>query len=173
MSTYHHGELRQAVLQAAAEILEKEGLEALSVRELARRAGVSHNAPYRHFPDRASLHAALAAEGIAMLADARRSRPRRELGETYVGFALAHPERFRLMFNGLGALEPRERRVYEALLESLADLGEDAPYAACAAWGLMHGLAHLLLDGQFAHGDKRRFVRDVLSTVRFSAPRRS
>jgi len=173
MSTYHHGELRQAVLQAAGEILEKEGLEALSVRELARRAGVSHNAPYRHFPDRASLHAALAAEGFEMLADALRSRPRREMGEAYVGFALAHPERFRLMFNGLAGLEPRDRRTYEALLESFADLGKDAPYAASAAWGLMHGLAHLLLDGQFAHEDNRRFVRDVLSTVRFSAPRKS
>jgi AcrR family transcriptional regulator len=173
MSTYHHGELRQTVLQAAGEILEKEGLESLSVRELARRAGVSHNAPYRHFPDRASLHAALAAEGFERLAHALRSRPRREMGEAYVGFALAHPERFRLMFGGLAGLEPRDRRTYEALLESFADLGEDAPYAAAAAWGLMHGLAQLLLDGQFAGEDKRRFVRDVLSTVRFSAPRKS
>jgi AcrR family transcriptional regulator len=173
MSTYHHGELRQAVLQAAGEILEKEGLEALSVRELARRAGVSHNAPYRHIPDRASLHAALAAEGFEMLAHALRSRPRREMGEAYVGFALAHPERFRLMFGGLAGLEPRARRTYEALLESFADLGEDAPYAAAAAWGLMHGLAHLLLDGHFAGEDKRRFVREVLSTVRFGAPRRA
>jgi AcrR family transcriptional regulator len=173
MSTYHHGELRQAVLHAAGEVLEKEGLEALSVRELARRAGVSHNAPYRHFPDRASLHAALAAEGFEMLARALRSRPRREMGEAYVGFALAHPERFRLMFGGLAGLEPRDRRTYEALLESFADLGEDAPYAAAAAWGLMHGLAHLLLHGHLAGEDKRRFVRDVLSTVRFSAPRKS
>jgi AcrR family transcriptional regulator len=172
MSTYHHGELRQTVLQAAGDILEKEGLEALSVRELARRAGVSHNAPYRHFPDRASLHAALAAEGFEMLAHALQSRPRREMGEAYVGFALAHPERFRLMFTGLAGLEPRARRVYEGLLESFADLGEDAPCAAAAAWGLMHGLSHLLLDGHFAGEDKRRFVRDVLSTVRLSAPRK-
>jgi AcrR family transcriptional regulator len=172
MSTYHHGELRQTVLQAAGDILEKEGLEALSVRELARRAGVSHNAPYRHFPDRASLHAALAAEGFEMLDHALQSRPRREMGEAYVGFALAHPERFRLMFGGLAGLEPRERWVYEGLLESFADLGEDAPYAAAAAWGLMHGLSHLLLDGHFAGEDKRRFVRDVLSTARFSAPRK-
>jgi AcrR family transcriptional regulator len=173
MSTYHHGELRQTVLQAAGDILEKEGLESLSVRELARRAGVSHNAPYRHFPDRASLHAALAAEGFEMLGDALRSRARREMGEAYVGFALAHPERFRLMFGGLAGLEPRAGWVYEGLLKSFADLGEEAPYAAAAAWGLMHGLAHLLLDGHFPSEDKRRFVRDVLSTVRFSAPRKS
>ena len=178
MSTYHHGELRQTVLQAAGEILEKEGLEALSVRELARRAGVSHNAPYRHFPDRASLHAALAAEGFEMLGHSLQNRPRREMGEAYVGFALAHPERFRLMFGGLsglgglGGLEPRARWVYEGLLKSFADLGEDAPCAAAAAWGLMHGLAQLLLDGHFASEDKSRFVRDVLSTARFSAPRK-
>src|ERR1041384_3630542 len=133
MPTYHQGELRQAVLQAAGEILEKEGLEALSVRELARRAGVSHNAPYRHFPDRASLHAALAAEGFEMLAGALRSRPQREMGEAYIGFALAHPERFRLMFNGLAGLEPRHRATEE----------------------------------------RKSFVRSVLGSVRFSAPRKS
>ena len=172
ISAYHHGDLRQSVLQKAGEILEKEGLDGLSVRELARRAGVSHNAPYRHFPDRASLHAALAAEGFEMLGHALQCRPRREMGEAYVEFALAHPERFRLMFGGLAGLEPRDRWVYEGLLKSFADLGEDAPYAAAAAWGLMHGLSHLLLDGHFAAEDKRRFVREVLSSVRFSAPRK-
>ena len=60
-STSPHGDLRQAVLRAAGELLEKEGLKAVTLRELARRAGVSHNAPYRHFPDRDSLLAALAA----------------------------------------------------------------------------------------------------------------
>ena len=173
MPTYHHGELRQAVLQAAGEILEKEGLEALSVRELARRAGVSHNAPYRHFPDRASLHAALAAEGFEMLAGALRSRPQREMGEAYIGFALAHPERFRLMFNGLAGLEPRHRATYEALFDSFAVLGDDAQYAAAGAWALMHGLSHLLLDGHFATEERKSFVRSVLGSVRFSAPRKS
>jgi AcrR family transcriptional regulator len=167
MSTYHHGELRQTVLQAAGDILEKEGLEALSVRELARRAGVSHNAPYRHFPDRASLHAALAAEGFEMLGHALQSRLRREMGEAYVEFALAHPQRFRLMQG------QRDRRAYEGLLKSFADLGEDARYAAVAAWALVHGLSHLLLDGHFAGEDRKRFVRDVLSTVRLSAPRKA
>src|SRR5919206_2322086 len=101
MSTYHHGNLRPALLRTAAKTLEKEGLGALSLRELARRAGVSHNAPYRHFPDRDSLLAALAAEGFEMLGDALEKRPRREMGEAYVEFALAHPQRFRLMFGGL------------------------------------------------------------------------
>ena len=61
MATYHHGDLRTAVLAAAGELIENEGLDSLSVREAARRAGVSHNAPYRHFPDRDALLAALAA----------------------------------------------------------------------------------------------------------------
>jgi AcrR family transcriptional regulator len=172
MSTYHHGDLRQAVLQKAGKILEQEGLAALSVREVARRAGVSHNAPYRHFPDRESLLAALAAEGFERLDDAFARRPRREMGEAYVEFALANPQRFRLMFGGLVKLENQDRRAYEGMLQSFADLGDQAPYAAAAAWGLVHGLSQLLLDGHFAGSDRKQFVRDVLSTVRFSAPRK-
>jgi len=171
MSTYHHGDLRQAVLRTAGEILEKEGLEALSLREVARRAGVSHNAPYRHFPDRANLLAALAAEGFEKLGDALQSRPRREMGEAYVEFALANPARFRLMFGGL--VDKPDPRAYEGLLNSFADLGEDAPYAAAAAWALVHGLSHLLLDGHFAGREHKAFVRDVLSTARFGARRRA
>ena len=171
-SSYHHGDLRQAVLQEAGEVLEKEGLEALSLRELARRAEVSHNAPYRHFPDRDSLLAALVEEGFRMLADALKKRPRHEMGEAYVDFALAHPARFRLMFGGRVKLEKRDRAAYEGLMASFADLGEDAPYAAAAAWAMVHGLSHLLLDGHFEGRDRKKFARDVLSSVRFSAPRK-
>src|ERR1041384_987611 len=96
LASYHHGDLRQAVLRKAGEVLEKEGVDALSLREVARRAGVSHNAPYRHFPDRDSLLVALVEEGFQMLLDALARRPRREMGEAYVDFALAHPQRFRL-----------------------------------------------------------------------------
>lgn len=168
---YHHGDLRAVLLRTAGEILEKEGLAELKLREVARRAGVSHNAPYRHFPDRDSLLAALAAEGFQWFGDALETRPRREMGEAYVEFALAHPQRFRLMFGALPGVS--DHRAYEALKKSFADLGEDAEYAAAAAWGLVHGLAHLLLDGHFAGRERKQFVREVLSTVRFSAPRRS
>ena len=173
MSTYHHGDLRQTVLQEASNILEKEGLGALSLREVARRAGVSHNAPYRHFPDRDSLLAALVEEGFQMFADELARRPRREMGEAYVEFALAHPQRFRLMFGGTVTLKNRDRRAYAALLESFSDLGDDAQYAAAAAWSLVHGLAQLLLDGHFEGPERKQFVRDVLRTVRFSAARRT
>src|SRR5215216_1301714 len=147
-SAYHHGDLRAALLQTAGKVLEKEGLGELSLRELARRAGVSHNAPYRHFPDRDRLLAALSAEGFEMLGDALEKRPRREMGEAYVDFALAHPQRFRLMFGG-SVSGGHDARAYEGLLKSFADLGDDAPYAAAAAWSLVHGLSHLLLDGHF------------------------
>ena len=171
--SYHHGELRPALLQTAGEMLEEEGHAQLSLREVARRAGVSHNAPYRHFPDRERLLAALAAQGFQRLGEALGSRPRREMGEAYVEFALAHPQRFRLMFGGLTRPGPRDRGVYERLVGSFSDLGDDAPYAAAAAWGLVHGLAHLLLDGHFQGQDRKQLVREVLSTVRFSAPRRA
>ena len=73
MSTYHHGDLRKALLRSSSRILEKEGLTGLSLREAACRAGVSHNAPYRHFPDRERLLAGIAAEGFAILGEALRS----------------------------------------------------------------------------------------------------
>src|SRR4249920_1139210 len=88
---YHHGDLPAALLRAAGKILEKEGVEALTVRALTRRAGVSHAAPYRHFPDREALLAALAAEGYAMLGKAQREASAahglRGMGEAYVRFA--------------------------------------------------------------------------------------
>jgi AcrR family transcriptional regulator len=168
---YHHGDLGAALLHTAGEMLEKQGLASLSLREVARRAGVSHNAPYRHFPDRESLLAALAAEGFQRFGDALGKRPRREMGEAYVEFALEHPQRFRLMFGGVAP--GSGERAYQALLSSFADLGEDAQYAAAAAWGLVHGLSHLLLDGHFAGNGRKQFVRAVLSCVRFSAPRQT
>jgi AcrR family transcriptional regulator len=178
MSTYHHGDLRAAILRAAGKQLEKHGIAALSLREVARRAGVSHNAPYRHFPDRDSLLAALAAEGFENLAEKTRARQGREMGEAYVGFALSHPQRYRLMFGGLLRLdehpELRERAhaSYAALEKAFAGQGVDARLAAAAAWSLVHGLAHLILDGHFP-GRGESFVKDVIGSVRFSAVQRS
>jgi AcrR family transcriptional regulator len=179
MSTYHHGDLRSALLHSAGELLEEQGLESLSLREAARRAGVSHNAPYRHFPDRDALLAALAAEGFDMLAGALGDRAGREMGEAYVRFALEHPNRFRLMFGGRLKLERHRelasaaRRTYEGLVAAFHDL-PSPEIAAAAAWSLVHGLAQLLLDGHFASaGDKSAFVREVIGAVRFAAAQRS
>jgi AcrR family transcriptional regulator len=178
MSTYHHGDLRAAILRAAGEVLEREGVATLSVREAARRAGVSHNAPYRHFPDRDSLLAALAAEGFAWLGKSLESRFGREMGEAYVHFALENPQRYRLMFGGLLRVEAhpelREsaRAAYAALEKAFAGQGVDPDKAAAAAWSLVHGFATLLLDGHFPSKD-HRFVREVLGAVRFAAAQRS
>jgi AcrR family transcriptional regulator len=172
MSTYHHGDLRVAVLAAAAEIIEKEGLTGLSVREAARRAGVSHNAPYRHFPDRDALLAALATEGFSQLSKALDNRSGRELGEAYVRFALAHPQRFRLMFGGQLSLDrfPELRTQAEAtharLTAAFAGLGAEAKFAAAAAWSLVHGLANLILDGHLENSED--FVKRVLGAIRFA-----
>jgi AcrR family transcriptional regulator len=155
MTTYHHGDLRSALLRAAAQILEKEGPGSLSLREAARRAGVSHAAPYRHFPDRDRLLADLAAEGFELLNAELRERSEGDMGVGYLEFALAHPQRFRLMFGGLLRFDdyPELRAAgegrYKDLQEVFGSLGGDAPLAAAAAWALVHGLASLILDGHF------------------------
>ena len=153
-------------------MLEKEGLGSLSFREIARRAGVSHNAPYRHFPDRDSLLLALAGEGFDWLADALKAATASRLASSYVGFALEHPQRFRLMMQ---ADQPAMRKKSEALLEIvrsiMAQVGE-APLAATAAWSLMNGLAYLMLNGNLereaaAAGGREPLVEAVSGAVRF------
>lgn len=172
MSTYHHGDLRAVVLAAAGKIIEEEGLASLSVREAARRAGVSHNAPYRHFPDRDALLAALAAQGFSDLSKALENCSGREMGEAYVRFALEHPQRFRLMFGGqipmdrYPELRGQARASFGRLQDAFAGLGEDASFAAAAAWSLVHGLAQLILDGHFENNED--FVRKVLGAMRFA-----
>ena len=154
MSTYHHGELRPALLRAAAKILEREGREAISLRDLARRAGVSHAAPYRHFADRQALLAALAEDGFALLAADLQGKAWREQAVAYLRFALANPERFRLMFT-LPVPDSLRRLV-----------GGDS--VAQATWAMVHGLTHLVLAGHFAGEDPEQLVRRTLAEVRFA-----
>ena len=185
--SYHHGDLQPAILKAAAKLLEKQGLAGLSLRELARRAKVSHAAPYRHFPDRESLLAALATEGFAMLGEAQRAAAvvggLRGMGEAYVRFALEHPQRFRLMFGGQvriakhPALREVATKTFDGLSGALAARLPEAIGAkdsSIAAWALVHGLAQLLLEGRVAPAARNgrseaQFVSDVLATVRFAA----
>ena len=165
---------REAVLREAGKRLEKQGLANLSIRDAARRAGVSHNAPYRHFPDREKLLAALASEGFAMLDVSLGGRTGREMGEAYVEFALANPQRFRLMFGGALRLDDhpelrdKARASHAALEKAFAGQGVDEKLAAAAAWSLVHGLSHLLLDGHFPVRGPT-FVKDVIGAVRFAA----
>ena len=184
---YHHGDLEIALVQAAGKMLEKEGVEALMLREVARRAGVSHNAPYRHFSDREALLAALAVEGFERRGTAQRKAAEagglRAMGEAYVQFALQNPQRFRLMFGGQLSIA-RHARLREVATKTFAGLSgalaaqvpeaQGARDASIAAWALVHGLAQLLLGDRIAaeakHGrDDAAFVRDLLATVRFAS----
>lgn len=151
------------------------------LREVARRAGVSHNAPYRHFPSREALLTALAADGFVEFAQRMASAGGQAMGEAYVGFALEHPQLFRLMFGGavkLGSdpeLARASRRAYDGLVDTFRSRGDvaDPETAAAAAWSLAHGLAHLLLDGHFPQAtaggtQTAEFVRRVTAAVRFA-----
>lgn len=183
-AAYHHGRLKSGLLQAAAYLMEKQGVEYISLREAARLAGVSHNAPYRHFPDRDALLAALAGEGFEILGRAleasARSGPQAR-AEAYVRFALGHPRRFRLMFGrGLRldahpGLREQAARAYDGLVRSFAAMADAraAEVAAAAAWSLTHGLASLLLDGHFRRAtqdgrETETFVRAVLGAIRIT-----
>jgi len=148
-------------------MVETQGVAGLSVREAARRAGVSHNAPYRHFADRDALLKALVAEGFEQLRKTIENRTGRELGEAYVAFALARPQRFRLMFSRAGASADLQAR----FASLFANLGTDAAAAGAAAWSLVHGLASLILEGRLENSEA--FVRKVLGAMRFAAGPRS
>lgn len=153
-SSYHHGGLRQAVLDAALDVIAAEGPGALSLRDLARRAGVSHAAPAHHFKDRTGLLTALATEGYGLLAEALAAAPElRERGVRYVRFAIGHPAHFQVMFQPdlLRADDPdllaAKERASAELRAGVAELTDvpDARTAGIAAWSLAHGFATLLL----------------------------
>ncbi|WP_026248964.1 TetR/AcrR family transcriptional regulator [Streptomyces sp. LaPpAH-108] len=156
-SSYHHGDLRRAVLTAALDAIAAEGPAGLSLRDLARRAGVSHAAPAHHFKDRTGLLTAIAAEGFGLLAEAVREAPDlREAGVRYVRFAREHPAHFQVMFSPellrADDLELTTARALagDALSAVVAavdpgDRGPDARLASVAAWSLAHGFATLLL----------------------------
>lgn len=195
---YHHGDLRRALLDAAEAVLDRGGQAVLSLREVARAAGVSHNAPYRHFADREALLAALAAEGFARLAaalsDAAAAAPEggrlRAAGHAYLRFARAHRALYLLMF-GPEIRKPAHPALAEAAGAAMAalraageaDRGTDGPgtdgrggagdargarHAAVGAWALVHGLAHLIADGQLsedlAADGHAALSEDVLAT---------
>jgi AcrR family transcriptional regulator len=163
---YHHGELAATLRDAAKAILDEEGLEALSLRSVARRAGVSHAAPYRHFESREALLADIAIEGLAMLrgelaqaaavAEDRADRIVR-IGGTYLRFASRHPGLVRLMFGS----ELPNRDAFPGLAEATLLVGEDIgkalgdTAAGLAAWAAMHGLAMLILDNVIDLGQKQ------------------
>ncbi|MEU9225760.1 TetR/AcrR family transcriptional regulator [Streptomyces massasporeus] len=181
---YHHGDLRRAILGAALDVIAADGPSALSLRDLARRAGVSHAAPAHHFKDRAGLLTAIAAEGFGLLATTlREAADLQEAGVHYVRFAREHPAHFQVMFApGLlrdGDLELATARALagDALRDAVAAVppdgrGPDARLAGVAAWSLAHGFATLLLshnlDGPVGDQDPEEVFRE-LATMLFRA----
>jgi AcrR family transcriptional regulator len=159
---YHHGDLRRALLDTALEAVGEQGPAAVSLRDVARRAGVSHAAPTHHFRDKTTLLTALAAEGWSLLADALQEAATNgdsfgDLGVAYVVFATSHPAHFAVMrAPGLARADDPELEAAmgraRAQLESGVQRFEagstrDTATTALAAWSLVHGLAALILEG--------------------------
>ncbi|WP_224366455.1 TetR/AcrR family transcriptional regulator [Hyalangium versicolor] len=167
---YHHGDLRRALIDASLALISEEGFSALTLREVARRAGVTHAAPYRHFADKEALLAAVAEEGFRSMAAQMRERMDRETdpaerliacGVAYVLFAVQNPSHFRVMF-GPHFARPAEHESmstegghgFGLLLQCLTEGQQagvlrsgDTLLLAMASWSLVHGLASLLVDG--------------------------
>ena len=172
---YHHGDLRNALLQAAVALLEEQGLDALSLRAVAARAGVSHAAPAHHFPTLKSLLTAVAIDAFERFTKAMRDErgkaapdPRAQLsaiGDGYVHFATGNPQAFRLMFSpsrldwAYPNFHEAGRAAYQQLEEACAPVaelrGETTPEERKSiermVWSCVHGYCHLLLAGQLSH----------------------
>ncbi len=180
-ANYHHGRLREALIAAALDILNEGGPGALSLREAARRAGVSAMAPYRHFADREALLAGVAAVGFERFRDAlvaadascRGSDALIAQGAAYVGFALAHPALFRLMFGATPAKSANLASVgasaYRVLAERVASLVGPARAEdwTLACWSIVHGVAMLALDGHLpsSGADVAGLTRRLLNLI--------
>ena len=190
--SYHHGDLRRALLDAALELIREEGTGSLSLRAVARRAGVSHAAPYHHFDNRASLVAAVAEEGFVALRRAMLERmeglrdPGRQLqqaGIGYVLFALEEEAHFRVMYSSevadrseFPSLQSASAGAYAVLGDALDRCREKglvpddgSPAKGHAAWSIVHGVAMLILDGHLPPGDDyadaEEMAREVTSQL--------
>lgn len=170
---YHHGDLRRALIDAASRVLESEGPSALSLRAVAREAGVSPAAPYHHFKDKTELLEAVAHEGWTLLDEALAKAkvdapsPRAAmngLGVAYVCFALQNPALYRVMYDRArdredlpdqmhGDKDSAYCKVRDTLVEAGADPADtlDLELATSAAWCSAHGLAEMAGFKQFDH----------------------
>lgn len=185
--TYHHGDLKNALIKAGVEILSREGVGGLSLRKVAQRAGVSHNAPYSHFPDKQSLIAAISTEGFKQLYDELDAAissypddPKRQLQEgawAYVQFAMNNTDTFKIMFSGVLEKEKEYPAFVEIAYKTFdrvvdvvrtcqeAALLRSAPpeIIAVTVWGQIHGIVSLMLEGQISHTVLDQFeLRDIV-----------
>jgi AcrR family transcriptional regulator len=194
-SNYHHGDLADALISATVSLLKTKGVAALSLREVARVAGVSHSAPAHHFKDKAGLLTAVAIEGHRLLTKALLDKTMvenqnaaaryRAAGEAYIQFAIAQPAHFEIMFR-LELLN-KEDVVFQQTAQKARDilalsirevLDKDALNSdvvesmVISSWSQVHGFAVLWLAGNFGDpGDKVLFehlLNDLLNSVKFA-----
>lgn len=172
--TYHHGDLRQKIIDEALAWIERENIVSLSLRGIARRLGVSHNAPYRHFPDKESLLVEIAQTGFHQLHQALQQtleesfldhQQRLEaIGVTYIRYAIANQTYYRVMFSDrqlicdkYPELDRISERVFNVLLNVIKAgqvaevfIAEDSRQLARVCWSLTHGVSMLAIDNQFS-----------------------
>lgn len=174
-SAYHHGDLRAAILSEAARLVAEQGADRVSLRELARAAGVSHAAPAHHFTDRRGLFTALATEGFQLLCAALTGARGRFVNAAlaYVRFAIEHPGHYEVMFDK-SLLDPSDADLVAAeaaagveLSRGVATLDDpdaraDLAGAELAAWSLVHGFSTLWLNDAVDAGVK---AADPMATV--------
>jgi AcrR family transcriptional regulator len=174
---YHHGNLRREILDAALEEIAEAGPVALSLRALARRAGVSHAAPAHHFGDKAGLLTAIATEGFALLGQAlaaAREQGFLEVGLAYLQFAVDHPAHFEVMYRPdlyraddpdfVAAHAATTGLLYGPAGEAFPD--DDAVKVGIAGWSFVHGFASLWVTGNFG----TRLGDDPVAAARRIAP---
>jgi AcrR family transcriptional regulator len=187
---YHHGDLRAALLSAAEEELAERGMEAFSLRSVAKRAGVSHAAPAHHFGDAQGLLTALAAEGFRQFLAAQAAREAVAekdaasqlvaAGLGYIDFAIARPTLFRLMWQSsrpdftLPDLGQAARAAFQHLVDQVAAAGGRTAADEAAIWALAHGLADLLASSRLRgvgtlEGDARDSM--IAGIIRRALPR--
>ena len=191
---YHHGNLREALLEASVQVIREAGPKGLTLREVARRAGVSHNAPYRHFASKDALLAAVAEQGFRELKAAMRREAKghnaaerlKQAGIAYVAFALRRPQHFAAMFDspfpeaqypecaqaGREAFETLVALVEACQTEGLLAAGP-CREMALYAWSLVHGVAKLAKAGLLPYRSKAEilsFTRALLSQPQGARP---
>jgi AcrR family transcriptional regulator len=184
---YHHGHLREALLDAAERALDSRGVVTLTLRALSRQAGVTHAATYHHFADRSALLRAVAARGFDRLSEelsapapGKGAEALRELGVAYVSFAVRHGGLFRLMFSAEvtrgraedATLQASALRAFEVLLRGVQRASPEVDEATVrqrvvASWAVVHGLAGLFLEEQLqvvglTRADHASVTRQVL-----------
>ncbi|ORW30814.1 TetR family transcriptional regulator [Mycobacterium paraense] len=178
MNRYHHGDLRAVILAEAGRLVAERGAEGVSLRELARSAGVSHAAPAHHFTDRRGLFTALATQGFQLLAEALTNARGRftDAALAYVRFALEHPGHYQVMFNK-SLLDATDTELAAAEAAAGAELSRgvatlrdpnaraDPAGAQLAAWSLVHGFSTLWLNDAVNAHVRRADPMDAVARI--------